>query len=84
MYCVAHNYAEDKNNIHSGCQQNPDRFAWLRLDCGWDWTPDPIGLDWTGIFAFCAKELCREKLFSMMTQVARNKKSEFPQQESNL
>ena len=43
---------------------------------------DRIGSDW--YFAFAAEELFREKLFLIMTQVARNKKSEFSQQESNL
>ena len=42
------------------------------------------GSDRTGIFSFSAEELFSEKLFLIMTQVARNKKSEFSQQESNL
>ena len=42
------------------------------------------GSDRTGIFAFSAEELFWEKLFLIMTQVARNKKSEFLRQESNL
>ena len=54
------------------------------LDCGSNWTPDWIGSDRTGIFAFSAEELFWEKLFFNMTQVARNTKSEFLKLESNL
>ena len=42
-----------------------------------------IGSDLTGILAFGAEELFWEKLFLIMTQVARNKKSEFSKQQSN-
>ena len=45
---------------------------------------ETLGSDRTGIFSFSAEELFWEKLFLIMTQVARNKKSEFSQQESNL
>ena len=55
-----------------GRQQNEDRIG-LR-----------IGSDRTGIFAFGTEEVFWEKPFLIMTQVARNKKSEFSQQESNL
>ena len=54
------------------------------LDCGSNWTPDWIGSDRTGIFAFSAEELFWEKLFFNMTQVVRNTKSEFLKLESNL
>ena len=54
----------------------------LRLWIGLDSGLDRIGLDC--IFAFGAEELFWEKLFLIMTQVARNKKAEFSQQESNL
>ena len=56
----------------------------LGSDCGSDRTPDRIGSDRTGIFAFSAEELFWEKLFLILTQVARNRKSELSQQESNL
>ena len=86
MYCVAHML---KIKITSILAVNKTQIGSLGLDrtadgIGLPIGSDRIGSDWTGIFAFCAKQLCREKLFSMMTQVARNKKSEFPQQESNL
>ena len=41
---------------------------------------ETLGSDRTGIFSFSAEELFSEKLFLIMTQVARNKKSEFSQQ----
>ena len=67
----------------SGRQQQPDRMAWMAI-----WTVDRIGprigSDRIGIFAFSAEELFWEKLFLNMTQVARNKKSEFLKLESNL
>ena len=68
----------------AGCQQNPDRIAWVRSDCGSEWTLDWIRSDRIGlVFPLLVQKNYFDKSCFYATG-GRNKKSEFSQQESNL